>query len=168
MKMSCYSELEKYGVNEELKAIYGDLIVAPEQGYQVSLKVEVEKLDADMIKKISLLRRNAFAAPYKKAFEAQKQGLETPLMVVHYRDAEAFFIQAQPDRVTVIFSTEFKEEQDRIIGKVFLQEFVDARRQPSTQNAPQVLYTNRDPPLELRGVAGLKDSENMGYVTFGM
>ncbi len=166
--MSCYSELEKYGVNEELKAIYGDLIVAPEQGYQVSLKVEVEKLDADMIKKISLLRRNAFAAPYRKAFEAQKQGLETPLMIVHYRDAEAFFIQAQPDRVTVIFSTEFKEEQDRIIGKVFLQEFVDARRQPSTQNAPQVLYTNRDPPMELRGVAGLKDSENMGYVTFGM
>ncbi|KAG2125347.1 NUC071 domain-containing protein [Suillus clintonianus] len=39
---------------------------------------------------------------------------------------------------------------DRIFGKVFLQEFVDARRQPSIQNAPQVLYTNRDPPLEIR------------------
>jgi actin related protein 2/3 complex subunit 2 len=44
---------------------------------------------------------------------------------------------------------------------------VDARRQPAIQTAPQVLYTNREPPMELRGVAGLKDSENIGYVTFG-
>jgi actin related protein 2/3 complex subunit 2 len=33
--------------------------------------------------------------------------------------------------------------------------------------APQVLYTNREPPLELRGVPGLKESDNMGFVTFG-
>ncbi len=44
---------------------------------------------------------------------------------------------------------------------------MDARRQPAIQTAPQVLYTNREPPMELRGVAGLKDSENIGYVTFG-
>jgi len=37
---------------------------------------------------------------------------------------------------------------------------------PTIQNAPQVLYTNRDPPLELRGVPGLKSSEDIGYVTF--
>ena len=29
-----------------------------------------------------------------------------------------------------------------------------------------MLYTNRDPPLELRGVPGLKASEDIGYVTF--
>ena len=44
---------------------------------------------------------------------------------------------------------------------------MDARRQPAIQNAPQVLYTNREPPLELRGVSGLKDSDYIGYVTFG-
>lgn len=48
------------------------------------------------------------------------------------------------------------------------QEFVDARRLSTLQNAPQVLYSNRDPPLELRGVSGLKASEDVGYVTFGM
>lgn len=47
-----------------------------------------------------------------------------------------------------------------------MQEFVDARRQPGIQNAPQVMYTNREPPLELKGVRGLKDSESVGYVTF--
>lgn len=37
---------------------------------------------------------------------------------------------------------------------------------PTIQNAPQVLYSNRDPPLELRSVPGLKSSEDIGYVTF--
>lgn len=43
---------------------------------------------------------------------------------------------------------------------------MDARRQPSIQNAPQVLYTNRDPPLEIRDVAGLRNTDDIGYVTF--
>lgn len=47
-----------------------------------------------------------------------------------------------------------------------LQEFVDARRQPSIQNAPQVLYSNREPPLEIRSVPGLSRGEDVGYVTF--
>lgn len=61
------------------------------------------------------------AAPFEKAFIAQADGKETPLMVVHYRDQEAMYIRAQADRVTVIFSTIFKEETDQIVGKVFLQ-----------------------------------------------
>lgn len=60
------------------------------------------------------------------AFRQQKE-LETSasthgdLMQIHYRDEEAIYIRASPDRVTVIFSTVFREETDRILGKVFLQ-----------------------------------------------
>lgn len=42
-------------------------------------------------------------------------------MQVHYRDEEAIYVRASADRVTVIFSTVFREETDRIFGKVFLQ-----------------------------------------------
>lgn len=46
---------------------------------------------------------------------------------------------------------------------------MDARRQSvAMQHAPQVLYSNRDPPLEIRNIAGLKRSDDVGYVTFGM
>mgnify|MGYP001607981634 CR=1 FL=1 len=87
------------------------------------------------------------------------------------RPDEALYILPSSDRVTIVFSTVFKEETDRIFGKVFLQEFVDARRRPSCQTAPQVLYTNREPPLEIRDIpglgAGLERGENVGYVTFG-
>lgn len=57
-------------------------------------------------------------------------------------------------------------ERRKLKPNPYFQEFVDARRLPTIQNAPQVLYTNRDPPLELRGVPGLKSSEDVGYVTF--
>jgi actin related protein 2/3 complex, subunit 2 len=45
------------------------------------------------------------------------------------------------------------------------QEFVDARRQPSIQNAPQVLYSSKEPPLEIRHL-NLQATEDIGYVTF--
>jgi hypothetical protein len=66
------------------------------------------------------------AAPFEQAFREQKQ-LESSgsnqgqLMQMHYRDEEAIYVRASADRVTVIFSTVFREETDRIFGKVFLQ-----------------------------------------------
>ena len=119
---------------------------------------------------------NAFDEHYKLQEEASKftseeapQGVREggEVKAIHYRDEEAIFIKASHDRVTVIFSTIFREETDRVFGKVFIQEFVDARRR-AIQNAPQVLFRT-DPPLELQGVPGVKDSGNgeIGYVTFG-
>ena len=137
-----------------------------------------------LISALSLLKRNAMAAPFERAFdtfqemsaEAAKYTRESApegvreggeVMAIHYRDEEAIYIKASHDRVTVIFSTIFREETDRIFGKVFLQEFVDARRR-AIQNAPQVLFRN-EPPLELQDVPGLKGSSKgeVGYVTFG-
>lgn len=119
---------------------------------------------------------HAFDEHHKLAEEASKftseeapQGVKEggDVMAIHYRDEEAIFLKASHDRVTVIFSTIFREETDRVFGKVFIQEFVDARRR-AIQNAPQVLFRT-DPPLELQGVPGVKDSGNgeIGYVTFG-
>jgi hypothetical protein len=76
---------------------------------------------ADLLKEISLLKRNALAAPFQVAFAAQQAGQTTELMSIHYRDEEYIFVQAQRDRVTAIFSTVFKEEADQIFGRVFLQ-----------------------------------------------
>jgi actin related protein 2/3 complex subunit 2 len=137
----------------------------------------------ELISRVSLLKRNAMAAPFERAFddfaqrkeEASKfvseeapQGVREggEVMAIHYRDEEAIYIKPSHDRVTVIFSTVFREETDRIFGKVFMQEFVDARRR-AIQNAPQVLFRN-EPPLELQGVKGLAAGKSeVGYVTFG-
>ncbi|KAI4203201.1 MAG: hypothetical protein LQ350_002077 [Teloschistes chrysophthalmus] len=189
INVRCFKELVQYGAQEVLEKEYGPYIVAPESGYDFSILLDLENLPTDeeakgdLIQRAALLKRNAMAAPFERAFddftqrqeEASKFNRESApegvreggeVMAIHYRDEEAIYIKASHDRVTVIFSTMFREETDRIFGKVFLQEFVDARRR-AIQNAPQVLYRN-EPPLELQGVPGLSDGSNgeVGYVTF--
>ena len=78
------------------------------------------------VNSVALLKRNALAAPFEQAFKEQKQlessgSSQGQLMQMHYRDEEAIYVRASADRVTVIFSTVFQEETDRIFGKLFLQ-----------------------------------------------
>jgi len=172
LRWCCFHELAQYGAKELLQKIYKDKVLdPPENNYDFSLKFNLDELPEDktsLIKSIGQLKRHAFAAPFETAFNQQMNGNSGEPMVIHYREDEMVYIQAHNDRVTVIFSTFFKEEMDQVFGKVFLQEFVDARRDPSVQNAPQVLYTNREPPLEIRDIPGIQSCDNIGYVTFVM
>ena len=135
----------------------------PEAGYDFSIVVDLENLPAEqgrplrraynsveltsrwyaedkanLIREISLLKRNTMAAPFVRAFdefskmqeeasaytrESAPEGVAEggEVMAIHYREEEAIYIKASHDRVTVIFSTIFREETDRIFGKVFLQ-----------------------------------------------
>jgi len=45
-----------------------------------------------------------------------------------------------------------------------LQEFKEGRRQ--YQQAPQVLFSHREPPLELQNTDA-RTGDNIGYITFG-
>jgi len=189
MAIKCFQDLLKYGAQEHLRREYGNYITESEPGYDFSLLVDLETLPESqderdaLVRSISLLKRNAMAAPFDRAFdehddlakEAAKYTLESApqglqeggeVMAIRYREQEAIYIKASHDRVTVIFSTIFTDETDRIFGKVFLQEFVDARRR-AIQNAPQVLFRN-EPPLELQGIPGLQASTKgeIGYITF--
>jgi actin related protein 2/3 complex subunit 2 len=189
INIRCYKELCLYGAEQVLQREYGQYVVPPEPGYDFSVLVDLEALPEEkeerdeLIRKISLMKRNAMAAPFEHAYEehyklkeeaSKYTSEEAPqgvreggeVMSIHYREEEAIYVKASHDRVTVIFSTIFREETDRIFGKVFIQEFVDARRR-AIQNAPQVLFRN-DPPLELQGVPGVKEGGDgdIGYVTF--
>ena len=144
ISVRCFSELVQYGAQQVLEREYGPYIVSPEQGYDFSVAVDLENLPAeesartDLIRQISLLKRNAMAAPFEQAFdefahlqeEASKYTSESApqgvreggeVRAIHYREEEAIYVKANYDRVTVIFSTVFREETDRIFGKVFLQ-----------------------------------------------
>lgn len=191
LKIKCYRELVQYGAEAVLQREYGSYITSTEAGYDFSILIDLENLPAtpeekeELVRRISLLKRNVMAAPFEKAYddfaqlseeaakytsESAPQGVQEggEVMAIHYREEEAIYIKASHDRVTVIFSTLFIDAVDRIFAKVFLQEFVDARRR-AIQNAPQVLFRS-DPPLELQGLKGVgKTGEKgeLGFITFG-
>jgi actin related protein 2/3 complex subunit 2 len=89
---------------------------------------------SSLIYHLSMLKPMIFSAPFRLAYESHKQlaaahSPDTPsaevkqgeLMIINYREEEAFFVQSSWDRITVYISTAFKEETDRVFGRVFLQ-----------------------------------------------
>lgn len=189
LAIKCWPDLTKYGVEDVLAREYGQhRLPQPEEGYDFSVLIDLETLPEsleerqELVERVSLLRRNALAAPFERAFQkfeelardAAERNLDlyapehadTEIMTIRYRDEESIFVRPSHDRVTVIFSTTFKDETDQTFGRVFLQEFVDARRR-AIQNAPQVLFSDKEPPLEVRGLVPPADPANRtGYVTF--
>lgn len=74
------------------------------------------------------------------------------------------YVEAQSDRVTVVFSTIFRDEDDVVLGKIFMQELKEGRK--ASHTAPQVLFSHREPPMELANTDA-RVGDNIGYVTFG-
>lgn len=169
ISLKFYKELQEHGADELVQQEYGSLLMSePESGFNVSLLLDLEKLPEDwqvLVKKIGLLKRNCFASVFQKYFEFQEQGVEDGQRraVIHYRDEETMYVEAKSDRVTVVFSTIFKDPDDVIIGKVFMQEFKEGKR--GSQTAPHVLFSHKEPPLELQD-SGARVGENIGYITF--
>ncbi|CAM9538175.1 actin-related protein 2/3 complex subunit 2 [Petromyzon marinus] len=167
ISLKFYAELQKYDADKLLKREYGSYLVEPESGYNVSLLYDLDNVSANKAEDISragLLKRNCFASVFEKYFEFQEKGMEGEnRAVIHYRDDETMYVEAKRDRVTVVFSTVFKDDDDVVIGKVFMQEFKEGRR--ASQTAPQVLFNHRDPPLELKDTDAAV-GDNIGYITF--
>jgi len=117
----------------------------------VSVLFDLASLTPDydsLVKKAGKLKRNCFASVFEKYFEFQEKGeAGHKQAIIHYREDETMYIEAKPDRVTVVFSTVFKDADDVVIGKVFMQEFREGRK--ASQTAPQVLYSHGEPPKEL-------------------
>jgi len=160
-------DFAKFGLETKMKAVYGSLVTTPEANYDYTLKVDAEQLGkqnkAELARKIALLKRHIFAAPYDYVFDGVEKGTNVPMVDLAYRGTnERIFIKAEgKDRCTVIFSINFKDPDDVVIGKVFLQEF-----QKSIGGAPSVSFTQKDPPAELKGVKGLTADGSQSYVTF--
>merc|ERR1712227_216782 len=165
LTIAFYSQLEEHGATEKLKAVYGEYLISCENQrivFQFTVS-NVPQDHAQLAKDVSRLKRNCFAAVFEKYFEAQANEKQVKRAVIHYREGESIYVEAKSDRVTVIFSTTFKEKDDIIIGGVFLQEFKEGRRASAT--APQVLFSTKEPPIELRGTDA-KSGEDVGYITF--
>ncbi|KAF7241768.1 Actin-related protein 2/3 complex subunit 2 [Varanus komodoensis] len=150
-----------------LKRVYGNYLVTPESGYNVSLLYDLENLPAakdSIVHQAGMLKRNCFASVFEKYFKFQEEGKDgEKRAVIHYRDDETMYVESKKDRVTVVFSTVFKDDDDVVIGKVFMQEFKEGRR--ASHTAPQVLFSHREPPLELKDTDAAV-GDNIGYITF--
>lgn len=175
----------------------GVTVVSPcEAGFDYTLAIDLEQLSPETVQQLSLLKTNIMSYPFHLAFQefvtlsaanpttttvqvgkfneetgnVSSYDVSKTLYTIQYRDNENMFIKPSNDRITVIFETFFQDETDKVFGKVFLQEFVDARkRNRDIQSAPQVLFST-EPPLELQGHLPkgneIADEASKRFITF--
>jgi len=167
ISIKCWGELEKHGVDDVMRKYYGNYLVTPESGYNCTIQIDCAQPPSDKAgcaRTVALMKRHAMAAPFYKVFsdiEAKKGG---NLIEIQYRDDEALYLKPEVDRCIVIFSVRFKDADDVVLAKVFLQEYADARK--TISNAPSVSYSQKEPPLELKSVKNLRVGEAQGFVSF--
>ena len=53
---------------------------------------------------------------------------DLPTLTVPYRTNEAIFLKTEQERCIVIFNMSFVDPDDQLLGKVFIEEFVYARK----------------------------------------
>jgi len=167
MSIKNYGDLQKLGSDDVMKKVYGNNLVETENGYDVTVQVDCSSPgDGPKIARdIALLKRHALAAPFYKVFadiEAKKPA--GPIIEIKYRDDEPLYLKQEVDRVIVIFTVQFKDADDVIFAKVFLNEYQDARK--TMNGAPSVLFSQKEPPLELKGVKNLKVQDGQSFVSF--
>ena len=145
ISLKFYKELKEHGAEGVLKREYGDMLVTPEDGFDATVQVDLTNIPEDweeIVKKCGRLKRNCFASVFEKYFEFQEREEEGQTQaVIHYRDDETMYVQAKSDRVTVIFSTIFKDASDIILSEVFMREFREGRKAKAP--APSVLFSNK-------------------------
>ena len=166
LSWALYPSLNGHGREIALKNNYGTFLApTPESGYDCTLRINVNKIPeekkASLPLHISMLKRNLFAAPFNKFFDAAAQKKELPVLALEYRPQEFVYLKNVQDRTIVIFKIMFKDKDDQTLAKVFLQEFTR-----SQSGAPSVSYSYRNPPNDITGATGAVESEEHGYVSF--
>jgi len=147
-----WGTIKDMGGEDALNKWYKDLITDPEQGYDITLAVNLDSISGkpeDLVQKLQNLKANLLGGLFDKFLSQVLQGGKGSTGSFRFKlraDTEIFFIPGN-ERVTIIFALDFKEKVDRAVGKVFMQEFVDAKRNLGA--APPVQW-GTNPPLELK------------------
>jgi len=168
VSMACknFAEFKKNGAEDVLKSNFSGMVVTTEANYDVTIEIDLDAIkgkEDQVVKNVTHMKRDLLGAPLGKILRDVAGGTPGKEMVeLHYRPDESVFVKPGKDQITVVYLIRFRDADDIIIAKVFLQEFSDARR--NVTNAPAVSYS-KDAPGELTGVK-VPEGADIGYVTF--
>ncbi|XP_049849083.1 actin-related protein 2/3 complex subunit 2-like [Schistocerca gregaria] len=155
----CYDKLVDCGVEKNIKAIYKDHVVKPEPNASVTLALNLDTLSSSppsLISELSLLKRHILASAFYHTFEAV-EAKKSILLDIPFHGDDRTFITTKDESVIVVITVNFKDSEDIVFGKVFLNEF-----KKSVSGAPAVDFSTT-PPGEISSIKNLQKAD--GYIT---
>jgi len=173
MSLPCYKDIENLGAKDAFNKAYGNLVTPAGSGYDVAVKINLDELKEqkakdEMVEKLSCLKANVLSGIFDHFFSAVLGGkpLTEPFRFKLRSDTEVFLFPKN-DRVIVIFGLDFKEKVDRAIAKIFMQEFVEAKR--TLGAAPPCQWAeSKNPPIELAHFGIKEATGNLGFISFAV
>jgi len=173
MSLPCYKEIENLGAKDAYTKAYGSLVTTPLNGYDVTVKINLDELKDqkskdELVTNLSCLKANVLAGIFDHFFSAVLAGksLTDPFRFKLRSDTEIFLFPKN-DRVIVIFGFDFREKVDRAIAKIFMQEFVEAKR--ALGAAPPCNWSeSKNPPVELAHYKITEPTQNLGFISFAV
>lgn len=170
MNLPCYHQIKDNGGEEAVKKYFDGLVSDDvETGFDLTLKVKLgaeEKEKEEKIKKISMFKHHVVGGVFEHYFQAllDEKDPEDPFKFDLRGDTTVYFFPGK-DRVVVVFALDFTEKVDKTIAKVFMQEFVDAKRRIG--RAPPVSW-GANPPKEMAHYDITENQGNLGYISFAV
>jgi len=171
MNMPCYNSIKDVGGSAAFEKYYKDYMIDPIDGFDLSVKIELPKLTDqkqkdELVQRLSGFKPNVIGGVFDHFFTAVMKGgtQPDPFRFDLRADTSVFFFPGK-DRITVIFGLDFKEKVDRAIAKIFMQEFVEAKR--SLGAAPPCMWSV-NPPNELAHFDIKEPTGNLGFLSFAI
>jgi len=171
MNCPCYNQIAEVGGKAAFEKAYGDLVTEPLTGFDLSIKVDLDTLKEqktkdELVQRISYFKAIVIGGVFDYFFDnILKNGKPADPFKFDLRSDTTVYFFPKPDRCTVIYSLDFHEKVDRAIAKIFMQEFVEARR--SLGAAPSCMWSVQ-PPMELEHYKITQPTGNLGFISFAV
>jgi actin related protein 2/3 complex subunit 2 len=168
MSVPAYADIKGQGGEVAFKECFGDLVTEAIDGYSVAVQVNLDTCEKkeEIVNKIKVMKHTVIGGVFKHFYNALAKGEKLEPFKFDLRvDTTVFFVpDDKGERMTTIFALDFSEKVDKVLAKVFMQEFVDARR--TMGFAPPVAW-GAQPPSELAkwGITENKGA-TLGYISF--
>lgn len=166
------------GAIEAVKGAYGyviQIIDPPEEGFHLTLNLDLSKFPSDeetqiqLIRKIASLRAVVLGAPMREILKNLTSKVIVPngnqVISLMQRPKENLFLIPLPDKVIIVVPVHFKDSIDAVIATSFLQQFMEARRSSRLNKAPPCVWS-ATPPLEMKEAPFHTLGANAGFVSF--
>ncbi|MES1921599.1 Arp complex subunit, variant 2 [Bonamia ostreae] len=152
MNVPFWEDIKDVGAQEGLEKFYGDFLESVEN-QTVRLKVAIddfkdEEKSEEFSELVSNMKNNIICEVLKIRFRTVKaQAPPKAIAKIALREDTTIFVQSLNDRIFVHFALTFEGKTDKIIGNLFMSEFVETKRKLGA--APLCAFSS-SPPLKLK------------------
>lgn len=166
LNLPCFPEIEKEGVEEMLKKKYGDMLQPTEQGYHVTLGVDVmepgQPIDS-IVKLFAGLKESILITPMVGYFQAFLDGKpREKTFSFNLRKDTVLYIVPRKDRVTTALRLSLQDPVDLQVAEIFLKDYKEVQRRKAGGAPPAWFSIN--PPEELEG----EKKGSLGFISFAV